>query len=57
MTRFVANLLTLAIAVTLILMAVESVTVLQFFGYFFGVLLFIAVVINWTGAAKNNRDA
>lgn len=57
MTRFVANLLTLAIAVTLILMAVESQTVLQFFGYLFGVLLFIAVVINWTGAAKNRRDA
>lgn len=57
MTRFISNLLTLSIAVTLILLAVESDSILQWFGYGFGVLMFVAVLLNWSGAAKNRRDA
>lgn len=57
MARFIGNLLVLAMATVLILLAVESDSILQWFGYGFGVLMFIAVLVNWTGAAKNNRDA
>ena len=53
MTRFISNLLTLGIAVTLILLAVESDSVLQWFGYGYGVLIFVAVVVNWSRASKN----
>ena len=57
MARFIANLLVLAMATVLILFAVESDSILQYFGYGFGVLMFIAVLVNWHGAAKNRRDA
>lgn len=53
MTRFISNLLVLGIAATLILMAVESESILQWFGYSFGALLFIAVTVNWSRASKN----
>jgi hypothetical protein len=54
MTKLIANIVTLAIAATLILLAVESNTVLQWFGYGFGGLLFVASLLNWSRA--NNRD-
>jgi hypothetical protein len=53
MTRFISNLLVLGIASTLILLAVESESILQWFGYSFGALLFIAVTVNWSRASKN----
>jgi hypothetical protein len=46
----IANIVTLAIAATLILLAVESNTVLQWFGFVFGGLLFVASVLNWSRA-------
>lgn len=49
-----ANFLVLAMAATFVLLAVESQTPLQFFGYFFGILLFVAVTVNWSRA--NKRD-
>jgi hypothetical protein len=51
--KFIANLVTLAIAVTLILMAIESDSVLQVFGYFWGALLSVAVIVNWSRVSKN----
>jgi hypothetical protein len=54
MTKFIANLVTLAIAATLILLAVESNTVLQWFGYGFGGLLFVAALLNWSRADNRN---
>jgi positive regulator of sigma E activity len=53
MAKFIANLVTLAIAVTLILMAIESDSVLQVFGYFWGALLGVAVIVNWSRVYKN----
>lgn len=55
MTRFISNLLVLAIAATLILLAVESQSILQWFGYGFGVLLFVAVAVNWSRDSKSKR--
>jgi hypothetical protein len=57
MTRLIANILTLAIAATMILLAVESQSILQWFGYGFGGLLFIATVLNWTRGDKSNGAA
>ena len=54
MTKFIANIVTLAIAATLILLAVESNTVLQWFGYGFGGLLFVASLLNWSRADNRN---
>jgi hypothetical protein len=53
MAKFIANLFVLAIASTLILLAVESTSILQWFGYTFGVLLFVAVAVNWSRVSKN----
>jgi hypothetical protein len=53
MAKFIANLVTLAIAVTLILMAIESDSVLQVLGYFWGALLSVAVIVNWSRVSKN----
>ena len=53
MAKFIANLLVLAIAVVLILLSVESTSALQYFGYGFGGLLFIASVLNWNRASKS----
>lgn len=53
MAKFIANLLVLAIAVVLILMAVESDSILQVFGYTFGGLLFVAVTVNWSRGVKS----
>jgi hypothetical protein len=55
MTQFISNLLTLGIAVTLILLAVESDSVLQWFGYGYGVLIFVAALLNWNRADKSKR--
>lgn len=55
MTQFISNILTLGIAVTLILLAVESDSVLQWFGYGYGVLIFVALTVNWTRGDKSNR--
>jgi hypothetical protein len=57
MTQFISNLLTLGIAVTLILLAVESDSVLQWFGYGYGVLIFVALTVNWTRADKSKRTS
>lgn len=55
MITFIANLVTIAIAATLILLAIESQTVLQYFGYVFGGLLFVAVGLSWNRADKSKR--
>lgn len=55
MITFIANLVTIAIAATLILLAIESQTVLQYFGYVFGGLLFVALLLNWNRADKSKR--
>ena len=44
MTNTIAYILTVAMSVTLILLAVESETVLQWFGYLFGAILAAAVI-------------
>lgn len=53
MTKFIANLITLAMASVLVLMAVESTSILKWFGYTFGGLLFVAVLLNWSRASKD----
>lgn len=57
MAKFIANLVTLGIAATLILLAVESDSVLQVFGFGFGGLLFVAVAVNWSRGSKNQRTS
>ena len=53
MSKFIANLLVLAMAVTFALMAMRVGGVLAFFGWFWAVILFIAVTVNWSRASKN----
>lgn len=53
MSRFIANLITLGIAVTLILLAAESNSFMKWFGYGYGVVIFVAVIVNWSRATKN----
>jgi len=57
LSKFIANILTLGIAVTLILLAVESDSVLQWFGYGYGVLIFVALTVNWTRGDKSKRTS
>ena len=53
MSKFIANLLVLAMAVTFALMAMRLDGALAFFGWFWAVLLFIATAVNWSRASKN----
>jgi bacteriorhodopsin len=57
MTKLIANILSLAIAVTLILLAVESDSILQWFGYGFGVMFFLASVVSWRSADNRHGDS
>ena len=53
MSKFIANLLVLGMAVTFVLMAMRLDGPLAFFGWFWGILLFIAVTVNWSRVSKN----
>jgi hypothetical protein len=53
MSKFIANLMVLAMATTFVLMAMRLDGVLQFFGYFWGALMGIAVAVNWSRVSKN----
>ena len=57
MSKVIANILSIGMAVVLILLAVESDTILKWFGYGYGVLMFVAVTLSWIGATKSRRSA
>jgi len=53
MAKQIANFLVLAMATTFLLMASQLSGPLAWAGYFWGGLLFVAVVLNWSRVSKN----
>lgn len=48
-----AKAIILAMAATFLLLAPQAHPVLQFLGYLWGILLIVALVLNWNSAAKD----
>lgn len=51
--KLASNLLVLAMAVTFALLANQAEPITKFLGYFWSVLLTIAIVLNWSRGTKS----